>query len=229
MRSFLVTSTEASLRLPIEVKHRAFDVPQLLSDQPRTIWYVIDEDKGDFRRSEPNADRATGAGFVGRPETYSRNSLATKVFQASQGLFISPFVAQAKNITKFFAEERYTSWTASTVHSQQGAQAKLVIFDTVNASSTSWSIQEWLRLVNVGISRAEEFVILIASRSEMQSPYLKPLLKLVQADGPETRWLSLEVVGGFSEDNVFGPAGQSNPIPAFSGIRSRDRKSLRPV
>ena len=30
--------------------------------------------------------------------------------------------------------------------------------------------------MNVGMSRAEEFVILIASRSEMQSPYLKPLL-----------------------------------------------------
>src|SRR5262249_15708129 len=43
-----------------------------------------------------------------------------------------------------------------------------------------WPIQEWFRLVNVGLSRAREYVVLIASRAEMQSPYLRPLLKYLK-------------------------------------------------
>lgn len=51
-----------------------------------------------------------------------------------------------------------------------------MIFDTVNAGSTAWPFEEWKRLVNVGLSRAREFVILLASRAEMQEPYLRSLV-----------------------------------------------------
>ena len=175
------------------VRARPFDVPRLLCDQPRAIWYVIDEDMGEFPLIR--AERGPGNRSWVRRKT--RNVLE-KLFSDddiahSRGLFVAPFVAQAKSITLFFAERRCNSWTASTVHSQQGAQAPLVIFDTVNASSTSWSMRDWLRLVNVGISRAEEFVILIASRSEIQSPYLKPLLSslkpmVLKRAGSVWRW-----------------------------------------
>ena len=138
-----------------ELKDRAFAVPRLLLDQPRAIWYVIDEDKGDF--PSIRAERGPGNRSWVRQKTRDvlEKLLSDDLVSASKGLFISPFVAQAKNISLFFADGGHASWTASTVHSQQGAQAQLVIFDTVNASSTSWSVLDWLRLVNVGISRAE--------------------------------------------------------------------------
>ena len=88
----------------------------------------------------------------------------------ASGLFVSPFVAQARDIRRFFAEEGLDSWSAATVHSQQGTEADFVIFDTVNAGSCGWPYDEWKRLVNVGLSRAREFVLLLASRAEMREP-----------------------------------------------------------
>jgi hypothetical protein len=210
------------------VKHRAFDVPLLLCDQPRAIWYVIDEDKGEFpliRAERGPCNRS----WVRRKTRFVLEKLfSDERISRSQGLFISPFVAQAKSIKTFFAEKRYSSWTASTVHSQQGAQAKLVIFDTVNASSTSWSIEDWLRLVNVGISRAEEFVILIASRSEIQSPSLKPLLSWFKP-------MVLNRIGGLwwwsevSPRTTYSVPTPGEFDPNLIGHQITQRRSMRPV
>ena len=60
----------------------------------------------------------------------------------------------------------------------------MVVFDTVNAGSCGWPHDEWKRLVNVGLSRAREFVLLLASRAEMNEPYLRPLLDNARAPGP---------------------------------------------
>ena len=95
------------------------------------------------------------------------------------GLFITPFKAQSRDIAAFFAEKEkgLDSWSAGTVHARQGTEADVVVFDTVNAGSCGWSYDEWKRLVNVGLSRAREFVLLLASRAEMDEPYLRPLLE----------------------------------------------------
>ena len=211
-----------------EVKHRTFDVPRLLCDQPRIIWYVIDEDKGEFPLIRAERGPCNRSWVRRKTRNVLEKLFTDEAIARSQGLFISPFVAQAKSITAFFAEEGYTSWTASTVHSQQGAQAKLVIFDTVNASSTSWSIQEWLRLVNVAISRAEEFVILIASRSEIQSPYLKPLLSslkpmVLERAGSVWRWVEV------SSNTTYSIPRAVLSEPILLGDQITQRKSLRPV
>jgi len=71
-----------------------------------------------------------------------------------------------------FSRWKLKSWEASTVHSQQGSEADIVIFDTVNASSYNWPYEEWKRLVNVALSRAREAIVVLASRSEMDEPYL---------------------------------------------------------
>ncbi len=73
-----------------------------------------------------------------------------------KGLFISPFKAQAKEIHSWLATEGLHSWSASTVHSQQGSEADIVVFDSVNAGSYGWPYDEWKRLVNVALSRARE-------------------------------------------------------------------------
>ena len=95
--------------------------------------------------------------------------------QITGGLFLTPFRGQVDAVASLLAERGISGWTASTVHCQQGGEADVVIFDTVHASSTAWPYDEWKRLVNVAISRARQQLILLASRAEMDAPYLRPL------------------------------------------------------
>ncbi len=82
----------------------------------------------------------------------------------------------SREAQKFFAEQHLDSWTASTVHCQQGQESDIAIFDTVNAASHGWPRREWTRMINVGLSRAKEMIIVLASRDEMSESYLAPLL-----------------------------------------------------
>jgi hypothetical protein len=155
----------------------------------RAIWYVLDEENVDL--ADIRASRGPGNNSWVRGVT---PSILQKLFSDDQvrsanGLFISPFKAQSQAIGKFLASGDITNWEASTVHSQQGSEADIVIFDTVNASNYTWPHAEWMRLVNVALSRAREAVVVLASRSEMEEPYLRPLIPylkpavLVQEEG----------------------------------------------
>ncbi|MDG1874557.1 MAG: AAA domain-containing protein [Mariniblastus sp.] len=160
-----------------EVYDRRFDLPPLLVSQPRAIWYVLDEDCDDF----PSIRAERGPGNRSWQRAATKNILhkifADPKIRMADGLFISPFKAQAKSIHSMFAANGFHSWMASTVHSQQGSEADIVIFDSVNAGSYGWPYDEWKRLVNVALSRAREAIIVLASRAEMDEPYLRPLLK----------------------------------------------------
>ncbi|MBE2233047.1 MAG: AAA family ATPase [Anaerolinea sp.] len=146
---------------------------------PRALWYVLDEDGADLPSIRAERGPANRSWMRQITRSVLEKLLVKSQFSGREGLFISPFAAQAADIRAFLAERDLHSWTASTVHSQQGAEAEIVIFDTVNASSTAWPPGEWKRLVNVGISRAKEQLIVIASRSEMQQPFLRPLAHLL--------------------------------------------------
>ncbi len=147
-----------------------------LADVSRAIWYVLDEENVDL--ASIRASRGPGNRSWVRSVT---PSILQKLFSNDQvrnanGLFISPFKAQAQVVGKLLAGWGMTNWEASTVHSQQGSEADIVLFDTVNASNYTWPHEEWMRLVNVALSRAREAVVVLASRSEMEEPYLRPLL-----------------------------------------------------
>lgn len=157
------------------VATRSWDAGTFLADHPRTIWYVLDEDTDDLPKIR--AERGPGNRSWVRPYTAE---LLEKLFEdpvlaKSTGFFISPFAAQASAMRQFFSQKGLSGWRSSTVHSQQGTEADIVIFDTVNAGSYGWSYDEWQRLINVGVSRAKHCCILLASRSEMQEPYLAVL------------------------------------------------------
>lgn len=144
---------------------------------PRVVWYVIDEageDHGSIR-----AERGPGNRSWVRPCTRSilLHLLKNPALRATSGLFISPFVAQAREMVSLLKKEGIACWSSSTVHRLQGTESDGVIFDTVNAGSHAWSFHEWQRLINVAISRAREWVILVCSRKEMSQPYLEPLLE----------------------------------------------------
>ena len=158
------------------VTSREFEVPPSLDGEPRAIWYVLDEETDNL--STIRAQRGPDARSWVRPVTRSvlGKILSDPEIRRSRGLFVTPFVAQARDIAGYFAEEGIKSWTAATIHSVQGIEADYVVFDTVNANSTGWQADEWQRLINVGISRAREFLFILASRAEMQQPYLSPLV-----------------------------------------------------
>jgi hypothetical protein len=164
-----------------------------LADQSRTIWYVLDEEDCDL--AAIRATRGPGNKSWVRQIT---KSVLQKLFsdahvRQANGLFISPFKAQANAVGEWLAGWGMDSWESSTVHSQQGSEADIVVFDTVNAGSHTWGIVEWKRLVNVAISRAREAVVVIASRAEMDEPYLRPLKRhltpsVLVKDGGQFKW-----------------------------------------
>jgi len=93
-------------------------------------------------------------------------------------LVISPFRAQAHFLRESF-RELAPKWTFSTVHAQQGWQAPVVIFDTVdvNKGGRGWKkidehthISEWQRLINVATSRAQRLVLFVTSGREWKLP-----------------------------------------------------------
>lgn len=156
-------------------------LPDSLQKQPRAIWYMLDAETSNL--AAIRADRGPGNRSWIRPITNAvlRKFFADPMMRTSDGLFITPFVAQARRIRKFLEEEGLGSWSAATVHSQQGTEVDFVVFDTVNAGSCAWPHDEWKRLVNVGLSRARRFVMLLASREEMRQPFLSELVSRMKA------------------------------------------------
>lgn len=212
-----------------ETARRVTTLPSLLASDSRAIWYVLDEEDTDL--ASIRAERGSGNRSWVRAIT---PSILTKLFhdpsmRESQGLFISPYKAQAQVISKWLASEGITTWEASTVHSQQGAEADIVVFDTVNAGSYNWPFDEWKRLVNVGLSRAKEAVILLASRSEMDEPYLRPLIaslspRVLVKQGSQVCW---EPVDGSRST----PPRQRSPSGTEQNLGGQiaKRKEMRPV
>ncbi|MCE9552286.1 MAG: AAA family ATPase [Planctomycetes bacterium] len=164
------------LKTASSIIDRASNLPASLANYSRAIWYVLDNEDADL--TSIRAERGPGNRSWIRAIT---QKVLEKLFddedlRKSHGLFVSPYRAQAQWVAKHFAAWGIRTWEASTVHSQQGWEADIVIFDTVNAGSCNWPPDEWTRLVNVALSRAKEAVIVLASRNEMNEPYLRPLL-----------------------------------------------------
>ncbi len=218
---FLKTATEVTERNPL--------LPAILQDQPRAIWFVLDEAESDL--PSIRAQRGPGNRSWVRAATPRILSqlMSDATFRDASGLFISPFKAQASEIDTFFAESKIRSWNASTVHSQQGNEADIVILDTVNAGSCSWPYDEWRRLVNVGLSRAREAVIVLASRAEMDEPYLRPLAKqlapqVLRQRAGQLSWRKVSRIAEFEPPADSARASNPNSL----GGQIDRRKLMRP-
>lgn len=219
---------DGALQDAASVLKRPSNLPFTFDGQPRAIWYVLDEDCQEL--PSIRAERGSGNRSWIRPGT---RTILEKLFsnpeiRRADGLFITPFKAQAREIAGYFAEENLECWSSGTVHARQGTEADIVVFDTVNAGSCGWPYDEWKRLVNVGLSRAREFVLLLASRAEMSEPYLRPLLEtlapriLSRADRGAA-WIEVPAHATFSTP----PAIVWNP--SLLGNQIAQRKSLRPL
>lgn len=212
------------------VLQRESAVPLNLHSQPRAIWYVLDEDAEEIHmvRAERGPGNRSWVRLATRKVLERLFSDAT--FRSSNGLFVSPFKAQVKDIAAMIARERLETWTSSTVHSQQGAEADVVIFDTVNAGSCCWPPDEWKRLVNVALSRAKHAVILLASRAEMTEPFLDELLKhlppkVLRARGGHFKWEDVSPTTPYIRPGATTPS----PDPNTLGMQLLQRKALLPI
>ncbi len=217
------------LKTAAEVASRQHTLPELLKDQPRAIWYVLDEDTDDI--PSIRAERGPGNRSWIRTATLKilKKLFSDPTLRTANGLFISPFKAQAKEIHTFFARNEIATWSASTVHSQQGSEADIVIFDSVNAGSYSWAYDEWKRLVNVALSRSRESLIVLASRAEMEEPYMRPLLnqlapRILKKRGSNLSWEVVPVKGIYKIPTVA-----ESKSPHLLGNQLSKRKQLRPV
>jgi len=221
---------EGALRDAPAVLERRFRYDPPLADQPRVIWYVLDADPGREGAARIRASRGPGGRSWCRLRTVEvlADLLATHPrLRAGPGMFLSPFLAQTRLIRKE-ALGGLDGWTASTVHSQQGAQADYVVFDTVHAGSTAWPWDEWQRLVNVGLSRARQQLILLASRDEMDEPFLAPLKELatpmvLRRRGRSRTWIPVPGSAGHP------PSEERRRDPASLGAQLDRRRALRPV
>lgn len=218
-----------------EVATRNHLLPPLLRGQPRTIWYVLDEDTDDL--PSIRAERGAGNRSWIRKATFKilARLFADPRFRTIDGLFVSPFKAQARMVHSFFASNNLNSWMASTVHSQQGSEADIVIFDSVNAGSYGWPYDEWKRLVNVALSRSREAIIVLSSRAEMNEPYLRPLLRhlsprVLRKNGSKLAWEEVPTKTEYKLPSVHeNKAEYQANKPTSIGTQLEKRKELRPV
>jgi superfamily I DNA/RNA helicase len=207
---------------------------ELFQDAPRAIWYVIDEDGHD--EADLRAERGPGQrSWIRRstPRVLERLLAAAPELARMRCLLLSPFVAQAQSLNQWLGERELGGWQSSTVHAQQGAEADIVVFDTVNAGSYLWPPHEWQRIINVAMSRARELAIVVASRKEMDESYLRRLKQLLEPRVLEWRgrrylWRPVE------RDPVYRPPLAADPSaaaqdPSRLGAQLEARRSMRPL
>jgi superfamily I DNA/RNA helicase len=218
---------EGRLTCADSVSARAYEPPKILAEQPRTIWYVLDEETKDTWSIR--AERGPGNRSWIRTISHEvvKKLLSDEGFKTAQVLFVTPFAAQARLFRQHFATLGLDTWSSTTVHSQQGTQADIVLFDTVNGGSTGWPPDEWKRLINVGLSRAKHYVILIASRAEMRQPYFRELIlglapAVLKWSGNAYKWAKVAA-------EEVGPEPELPDDPELMGNQIRLRKTLRPV
>ncbi|QDT24355.1 AAA domain-containing protein [Gimesia chilikensis] len=223
------------LKTAKETIDRESTLPTFISDYSRAIWYVLDEEDSDLVSIRAKRGQGNNSWMRSITPDILQKLFSESSVRQSKGLFISPFKAQAQSISKRFSNWDLPNWEASTVHSQQGSEADIVIFDTVNASSYSWPFEEWKRLTNVALSRAREAVIVLASRSEMEEPYLKSLTaeltpSILVQQGATVRWQKVDLKGGNTHNSGHDPSKQKEKRADNSlGGQIANRQSMKPI
>ena len=193
-----------------DLAQRPFGPPARSHDRdPRAVWCVLDEHT---RRSAELHSQRGKTGSRRRPlalRVLDRLITAEPHLRDADVLFVAPYRAQCALVRDWIHARDLQRWRASTVHAQQGAEADVVLFDTVHASSTTWPAHEWVRLVNVGASRARHQLILLASRAELDQAWLRPLRahlrpRALLGDRDAPRWVSVDATSD-DPQSLFAP------------------------
>ena len=85
---------------------------------------------------------------------------------------ITPFVNQQKLITQLLEENGLNNINCGTIHSLQGAEKDTIILSTALSNKTSKQTYNWIKnnyeLINVGITRAKEKLIILGDLDVIQ-------------------------------------------------------------
>ncbi|QSQ20921.1 AAA family ATPase [Pyxidicoccus parkwayensis] len=192
----------------------------------RANWVVLDESVREAARTA--AERGeNGRGYQRKASAEVAVALATDAVRAGlRVLAVTPYRAQAVLLrdegTRIgFQVEQYT---ASTIHRQQGTEFDVVLVDTVSAGRP-FRPSDLMTMLNVAASRAREYLFVIASLAEHESPMVAMLLdRLSRVAMPGRRG---GPVRSLPERNVSSePALMS---PDCLGAEIATMKRLRPL
>lgn len=177
--SGVVSAFQYGNRLQDHQSVRQRDLPEALSPLsgwPRAAWVVLDACDG-VAPHEVYARRGSRRSWE-RPagvDVFARLLQRHPALRQARGLFISPYRGQAERAQALLrSRPDLATWSASTVHAQQGAEADVVVFDLVRHGG--WLEPEWRRLVNVAMSRAKHQLLFIAAENELEQPWLLALV-----------------------------------------------------
>ena len=162
------------------VAARPFESPPALAGLPRAAWWVLDEDAADPAALRGDRDPAFGSRFRPHTEDVLNRLFRDPALRAADGMFLTPYTAAAVCAGRRLGRLGATGWSVSTVHAVQGAEADVVLLDTVHVGDTGFSADDWRRLTNVALSRARHQVLLLATRGELASAPLRPLADLLE-------------------------------------------------
>lgn len=93
---------------------------------------------------------------------------------------ITPFRQQTRLIRRLLHVENIKSVKVNTVHSSQGIQALVVIFDPVDGMNDFLLRANGKRLINVALSRAEAKLIMTLSEQDLCNPMFAKMHEIVQ-------------------------------------------------
>lgn len=245
---------DGDLRDHASVVGRPWPGAGTLHNLPRALWYVLDAhpetSPADVRSQRVQGGSRERAVFDTVMDAILDHHPELETVESA--LVVTPYRGQRDRAARWIARRGLEGWAAATVHAQQGSEADVVVFDTVHAASTGWSRADWERLVNVGLSRARQLVLVLASRDEVAQPYLRPLRphlapRVLVHHGQGWRWtVPASEAPSSASPSLFGrqplpsPALAAEPpppddpadLPAHSvklGAQIDRRRQLRPL
>lgn len=163
---------------------------------PRAGWVVLDGLTREAKRLVHGRGE-TGSGYQRELSAELAVSLAREATRAGLSvLCVTPYRAQAQLLRKMGVKAglRGDSFSASTIHRQQGTQYDVVMVDTV-AGGRPFAPEALVPMLNVAASRAKEYLFVLASRAEARASIagrflgLLPRLRVYPGEAPRMEQL----------------------------------------
>ncbi|XXF79933.1 AAA family ATPase [Myxococcaceae bacterium GXIMD 01537] len=164
-----------------QVRARAEQSPPVASfPPPRAGWVVLDGLTREAKRLVHGRGE-TGSGYQRELSAELAVFLAREATRSGLSvLCVTPYRAQAQLLRKLGAKAglRAESFSASTIHRQQGTQYDVVLVDTV-AGGRPFAPEALVPMLNVAASRAKDYLYVLSSRAEARASVTGHFLSLL--------------------------------------------------
>jgi len=102
---------------------------------------------------------------------------------------LTPFRANRRSIANYLGRETYKDVLVGTVHSMQGMERQIIIFDPAMGDNDFLKGKNGMRLINVALSRAQAQLYLILSKGDLNNPIFREIQGIIskKSADPENR------------------------------------------